>query len=75
MKNLAQLFLLIAFTGMLLTACGGDDSDGDKVVTPVAVANPTYHDDIAPLLYEHCVKCHKEGGIAPFSLLQDDTDG
>lgn len=25
--------------------------------------------DIAPLLYDHCVKCHRDGGIAGFSLI------
>lgn len=25
--------------------------------------------DVAPLLYEHCVKCHRDGGIAGFSLI------
>lgn len=25
--------------------------------------------DIAPILYEHCVKCHRDGGIAGFSLI------
>lgn len=25
--------------------------------------------DIAPILYEHCVKCHRDGGIGGFSLI------
>lgn len=29
---------------------------------------PNWHQDIAPLVYEHCVGCHFDGGIAPFSL-------
>ncbi len=29
---------------------------------------PTYHEDVAPLLAEHCVSCHHTGGIGPFSL-------
>lgn len=28
----------------------------------------TYREHIAPLLAEHCVRCHTEGGIAPFVL-------
>ena len=24
--------------------------------------------DVAPILFEHCVACHREGGIGPFSL-------
>ena len=26
-------------------------------------------EDVAPILYEHCVKCHRDGGIGHFSLV------
>jgi len=29
---------------------------------------PTWAEDIAPIVYEECVGCHREGGVAPFSL-------
>ena len=29
---------------------------------------PTFTRDVAPILFEHCVPCHREGGIGPFSL-------
>jgi tetratricopeptide (TPR) repeat protein len=29
----------------------------------------TFSKDVAPILYEHCVSCHRPGEIAPFSLL------
>jgi hypothetical protein len=29
---------------------------------------PTYYEDVAPLLSENCVGCHRAGGIAPFVL-------
>jgi len=29
----------------------------------------TYLKDIAPFLNDHCVKCHSDGGVAPFSLM------
>jgi len=29
----------------------------------------TFSKDVAPILYEHCVTCHRPGEIAPFSLL------
>ena len=29
--------------------------------------------DIAPILYEHCVKCHRDGGIGHFSLVGYDN--
>jgi hypothetical protein len=30
---------------------------------------PTFARDIAPILYQHCVLCHRAGEVAPFSLL------
>ncbi len=33
---------------------------------------PTYNDDIACILYNHCTSCHHEGGIGPFSLMTYD---
>lgn len=39
---------------------GGDDTGGE--------AGPTFWRDVAPLYYEHCVACHRDGGSAPFAL-------
>ncbi|HLH01045.1 MAG TPA: hypothetical protein VKX49_32375 [Bryobacteraceae bacterium] len=30
---------------------------------------PTFTKDVAPILYKNCVSCHREGDIAPMSLL------
>ena len=56
----------------LVTACGGGSSgpglaakDDSKTV---GIASPSYHEDIAPLLNNNCVACHRDGGIAPFAL-------
>ena len=35
--------------------------------TPDANA-PKYYEDVAPLLNQNCVNCHRDGGIAPFAL-------
>src|SRR6188768_2945697 len=32
-------------------------------------AEPTFSKDVAPLVMKHCVKCHRPGEVAPFSLL------
>ena len=32
-------------------------------------ARVTFSETIAPILYEHCVTCHRPGEIAPFSLI------
>src|SRR5215469_15991060 len=30
----------------------------------------TFTKDIAPILYQHCVECHRPTGVAPMSLLE-----
>lgn len=34
-----------------------------------ATAAPTFTKDVAPILYENCVACHRAGDIAPMSLI------
>ena len=36
---------------------------------PAAAATPTFSKDVAPILYKNCVTCHRDGEIAPMSLL------
>jgi mono/diheme cytochrome c family protein len=49
------------------TAAPGCELDlGDA---PKLAASPvTYHRDVARILQQNCVTCHREGGIAPFAL-------
>lgn len=35
-------------------------------------AQTTWAEHVAPLVFQHCVGCHREGGIAPFSLTSYD---
>ena len=46
------------------------DSDGEDASTGDAVDDdaPTWHQDIAPIVAGRCAGCHKQAGIAPFSL-------
>ena len=37
---------------------------------PVAPDAPTWHQDVAPIIAEHCQRCHLEGGIGPFALTE-----
>ncbi len=44
---------------------------------PQLAASPvTYHRDVARILQQNCVHCHREGGIAPFALddIEEVTD-
>src|SRR6476659_7376703 len=40
------------------------------VASAVAQADDvTFNKDVAPILFQHCVACHRPGNIAPMSLL------
>jgi hypothetical protein len=39
----------------------------------VAVKAPNFTKDIAPILYQNCVSCHRPGEVAPFSLIDYKT--
>ena len=39
------------------------------VTLGVLQAAPTFTQDVAPILYKHCVGCHRPGDIAPMALL------
>ena len=42
---------------------------GTSAAAGAAEAVPTFAKDVAPILYENCVVCHRPGEIAPMSLI------
>ena len=36
-------------------------------------ADPTFAEDVAPIVYRNCTTCHRPGGLGPFSLLDYDS--
>lgn len=36
-------------------------------VSPSSAA--TFHEHLAPILFQHCATCHRDGGVGPFALL------
>jgi hypothetical protein len=36
-------------------------------------AEPTFAEDVAPILYKNCTMCHRPGGMAPFPLFEYDS--
>jgi Copper type II ascorbate-dependent monooxygenase, C-terminal domain len=36
-------------------------------------AEPTFAEDVAPILYKNCTTCHHQGGMGPFSLIEYDS--
>lgn len=50
------------------TAAPGCELDLDAAQGGAAAAPVTYHRDVARILQQNCVSCHRDGGIAPFAL-------
>src|SRR5688572_3146021 len=59
-----KLFSALVLVALLLAA-----SAGTGQATATAAAAPTFTRDVAPILYQNCVQCHRAGEIAPMSLL------
>src|SRR6185312_10290644 len=55
-RSYALLGLAMATTGIIMA--GG-----------VTFNDVTFNKDVAPILFQHCVACHRPGNIAPMSLL------
>lgn len=55
---------------MVLAGCTADwlEWPVEGVMAGEAVAEPTWHEHVQPLMAEHCLGCHAEGGIAPMPL-------
>ena len=81
MTSVCLLLLALAATPLAVDDVARKDGSSatekqgeDKKTGPGAADAPTYSRDIAPLLQKHCQNCHREGEIAPMSLLSyDDT--
>jgi Copper type II ascorbate-dependent monooxygenase, C-terminal domain len=55
------------------TGASGSEGTGDETAAVDGTSTGgtpavTFWDDVAPVLYESCVSCHREGGVAPFAL-------
>lgn len=40
----------------------------EDVPLPEVAGSPTWHDDVAPILSEHCASCHQPGGVGPMTF-------
>ena len=62
----------VLLAGVLALAGGARSGAAEATETKAdkkAVANPTFHKDIMPILQANCQVCHRPGQVAPFSLL------
>ena len=55
---------LVVAPAVLLAAFAGVRTNAQQGPNP-----PTFSKDVAPILYKHCVTCHRPGEIGPMSLL------
>ena len=60
MKRTLTLAAACAFIAIPWAAISGQDAVQREV---------TFSRDVAPILFEHCVSCHRPGEVAPFSML------
>ena len=71
MNRLALLSIALLAASLTATACEGGESTAGEADAggPDTSALTTWHQDVAPIIYEKCVECHhSDGGIAPFAL-------
>ncbi len=62
--------LLAASGALVLLLVWSPGRAGPSPIAPsTSAAAPTWAADVAPLLYRHCVDCHRPEGSAPFPLL------
>ena len=59
----------LALPLLLLAACGTDIRTDDPEPAPKV----TWYQDVAPIVANHCMGCHQEGGIGPFDLTTYDS--
>jgi hypothetical protein len=48
--------------------CGTDVTEGGDIDDPPAPLLTTWYQNVGPIVAENCMGCHREGGLAPFSL-------
>jgi hypothetical protein len=66
--------LLLCSLSLTLAACGGDDPPAQPGPGPSTDPAPvTYWQDVAPVVEQRCLSCHREGGIGPFRLDKYDS--
>jgi mono/diheme cytochrome c family protein len=64
------LFLALANAALLASAGPLPQAPpASQTESPTASASVTFTKDIAPLIWGNCTNCHREGNLAPFSLL------
>jgi tetratricopeptide (TPR) repeat protein len=66
MQNALRLGVIVIAVSIAPVAM---DFDAERLHALQQSGPVTFASDIAPIVFEHCVSCHRSGGSAPFSLL------
>src|SRR5205085_12661524 len=61
MKKLTLIVVVSLFGAAFFASASSSASDGKHAVV--------FTKDIAPILQKHCEECHRQGGVAPMSLV------
>ena len=64
------MLLLVSISVAIGGACRKESASSAAAVPPTVVSAPTFNRDIAPILYDNCIVCHRTGQAVPFTLLQ-----
>lgn len=75
-RHNAPMRWLLAIGLLALSACSSSTPDATPDAGPdggppldAAQTGPFFHEDVEPIVQAHCQTCHRDGGIAPFSML------
>jgi hypothetical protein len=65
-RSLQVLAIVVVSAGVIVLA---------RPAKPLAANNaePTFAEDVAPILYKNCTACHRPAGMAPFPLFEYDS--
>lgn len=66
----AALEAILAGTRPTVVATEAPGCDLEVPVAKLANTTVTYHNRISRLMQQHCVECHRDGGVGPFSLTE-----
>jgi hypothetical protein len=64
---------LFVLAGSSILAVATTVGVSTQTQTPAAAAAPTFHKDVAPILNNNCVSCHRPGEIGPMSFQSYET--
>lgn len=65
-----RILLALLAVWLVVLSAGGFNPIAAQQATTAAI--PTYSKDVAPILFKHCVTCHRPGEVAPMSLMTYD---